>query len=121
MDLATPQAPVCNTEPLSLSSLFVSKLTHPAKVIAWAWGVSRVVDALEQLGIKRVYPHVWPAFFADARIVHYTGTKPWEWHETPDMPLERAQWWTQWDAMEAERVRGGLPSLGALGREPGTK
>ncbi|KZV97189.1 nucleotide-diphospho-sugar transferase [Exidia glandulosa HHB12029] len=71
-----------------------------------------------QLGIKRVYPHVWPSFAADVRIVHYTGTKPWEWHEASDMPLERAQWWAAWEEMEAQRVKGGLASLGKLGRDP---
>lgn len=65
-----------------------------------------------------MYPHVWPSFFADARIVHYTGTKPWEWHEESDMPLERVQWWAAWDEMVAERARVGLPGLGALGRNP---
>ncbi|KAH7098846.1 nucleotide-diphospho-sugar transferase [Auriculariales sp. MPI-PUGE-AT-0066] len=71
-----------------------------------------------QLGIKRVYPKHWEAFAHDVRIIHYTGTKPWEWHEESDMPLERAQWWWAWDEMETARATKGLSSLGTLGRQP---
>ncbi|EJD40171.1 nucleotide-diphospho-sugar transferase [Auricularia subglabra TFB-10046 SS5] len=71
-----------------------------------------------QLGIKRVFPQMWPLFEQDVRVVHYTGTKPWEWHEKPDMPAERAQWWAAWDKMDRQRIRDGRGTVGALGREP---
>jgi len=74
-----------------------------------------------QLGIKRVYPAHWEAFANDVKIVHYTGTKPWEWHEESDMPVERAQWWGAWEEMERSRLAAGLTSLGSLGRESSWK
>lgn len=46
-----------------------------------------------QLGIKRVFPKIWESFKDDVKIIHYTGLKPWQWYEAPDMPVEREIWW----------------------------
>jgi len=69
-----------------------------------------------QLGIKRVFPEVWEVFKHDVKIVHFTGLKPWERYEEPDMPVERAIWWEGWEETERERAEPGLESLGGLGR-----
>jgi len=72
-----------------------------------------------QLGIKRVFPKIWQTVFQnDVKIIHYTGLKPWEWHEESDMPVERALWWETWERMVGDRRASGLSDLGRLARNP---
>ncbi|KAG8985515.1 hypothetical protein FRB94_004877 [Tulasnella sp. JGI-2019a] len=83
----------------------------------WAQAITLLPYAYNgQLGIKRVFPKIWEAFWKDVKIIHYTGVKPWEWHAETDMPAERELWWNVWAEMEDDRKRHGAESLGALGR-----
>jgi lipopolysaccharide biosynthesis glycosyltransferase len=70
-----------------------------------------------KLGVKRVFPKIWEAFKNDIKIIHYTGLKPWQWHEEPDMPIERELWWRIWEEMEEARSKQGLQTLGNIGRK----
>lgn len=71
-----------------------------------------------QLGIKRVFPKIWERFKDDVKIIHYTGLKPWQWYEKPDMPVERELWWREWEEMLEERKAQDLVDISRMGRNP---
>ncbi|EJU03272.1 nucleotide-diphospho-sugar transferase [Dacryopinax primogenitus] len=86
----------------------------------WAQAITHLPYVYNgQLGIKRVFPKIWQTVFQnDVKIIHYTGLKPWQWHEEPDMPVERCVWWEMWEKMLDWRRENGLSDLSDMASKP---